>query len=266
MQMIYYLPGDKSLNIFSSKINYSKPEISFFDEQMSIFVYYVEWLFNAVKLEFGLASSSPYVTILDSVLDSLFVSATAIFLSLIVSIIISACLYQCRRNRWFIHVKDILLSFSLLHIIYFFFLFKSILSFNLTQNIIGVIFLLTMGNSFIIDFYSIFESEVKKILNKDYAKFGDFCGYNKIIFIKKELVISIISLSASKVPILFSGFIIIEIISSGRQDGIGYLIYNSGFANEVPNYQMFYSGLVFSVLFSSFFFFISDYIEETFLN
>ena len=95
------------------------------------------------------------------------------------------------------------------------------------------------------------------------AIFAEFSGFSKLVFTLKEITNSLISISTSRIPILFGGMIILEIASGGTLEGIGYLIWDSGFVNQ--NLRVFYSATVFSIFITSFFFFLADFIDKSVL-
>ena len=123
--------------------------------------------------------------------------------------------------------------------------------------------LLCFGSGFLSDFYYLLLKEYENIMNKDYAVFAEYSGFSKLLFTMKELVISLISISTSRIPILFGGMIIIEIASSGSMYGIGYLIWEYGF--ERQNLRIFYSATIISVFSTSFFFYLADFVDKTIL-
>ena len=123
--------------------------------------------------------------------------------------------------------------------------------------------ILCLGSGFLSDFSYLLYKEYENIMSKDYAIFAEFSGFSKLLFTFKEMTISLISISTSRIPILFGGMIILEIASGGALEGVGYLIWDSGFVNQ--HLRVFYSATVFSIFITSFFFFLADFIDRKIL-
>ena len=82
------------------------------------------------------------------------------------------------------------------------------------------------------------------------------------IFASKELIISLIYITISRIPLLFAGMTIIEILSKGKYNGIGYIIWYYVNQSEPNNYSIFFGSTMLTIFFFLFFYFISEYLKS----
>lgn len=87
----------------------------------------------------------------------------------------------------------------------------------------GVFLILAIGNGSLAEFYNTFESEMEKILKKEYVLAGSAWGFSTYRFPRREMFITIIEMVVARLPILFGSTIIVELIFSIR--GISAAIY-----------------------------------------
>ena len=266
MCLVYYSHiGPISDDIFSNKYSFEeKPYTSFIVTQKEILFHYITWIDDALHLDFGQASSWPSISIASKVSSKILISSKLIILSLSIALMLSVIIVLLRRYKMINElIIEPLLSVSFAHILVTILVCKSIFAINIGLSMFTASLILCLGSGFLSDFSYLLYKEYENIMNKDYAVFADFSGFSKLVFTLKEITISLISISTSRIPILFGGMIILEIASGGTLEGIGYTIWDSGFVN--PKLRLFYSATVFSIFITSFFFFLADFIDKSLL-
>ena len=105
------------------------------------------------------------------------------------------------------------------------------------------------------------KNEHDNIINKDYNLFASYSGYNIYKFAKKELLTNLIVITLSRLPILFSGMIIIEVFTRGETlsyTGIGFRIW---YSIEQDLFQVTLIATVLSIFIFTFIFFIIEDIK-----
>ena len=266
MCLVYYTPGEIYGNdIFHQKVTYQEqPDKSFITVQGEIISHYINWVNDALHLDFGQASAWPQISILSLVGSKLLISIKLIILTLSISLIISIIIVLLRKYKLINEIIiEPLLAISFTHIIVTIIVFTTIFKINIGSSMYTASLILCLGSGFLSDYSYLIYKEYENIMRKDYAIFAEFSGFSKLLFTLKEMTISLISISTSRIPILFGGMIILEIASGGALEGIGYLIWDSGFNHH--NLRVFYSATVFSIFITSFFFFLADFIDRKIL-
>ena len=249
-------------DIFEQKFSYQEsPNKSFIVIQAEIITHYIKWVDSAVHLDFGQAYSYPPTSILSLVSSKIFISSKLIIFSLIIALILSIIIVLLRKYKLINEIIiEPLLSISFTHILVTIIVFKTIFDIKIGSSIFTASFMLCLGSGFLSDYSYLLYKEYENIMSKDYAIFAEFSGFSKLLFTLKEITISLISISTSRIPILFGGMIILEIASGGSLEGVGFLIWDNGFVNQ--NLRVFYSATVFSIFITSFFFFLADFIDK----
>ena len=266
MCLVYYSHiGPIKGDIFSNKFSYKeKPYKSFIMTQKEIMAHYFTWVDNALHLDFGQASSWPPISIASKVSSKILISGKLILFSLIIALALSIVIVLLRRYKMINEIIiEPLLSISFAHILVTILVCKTLFDIKIGFSMYTASLILCFGSGFLSDYSYLLYKEYENIMNKDYAIFAEFSGFSKLVFTLKEITISLISISTSRIPILFGGMIILEIASGGTLEGIGYLIWDSGFVNQ--NLRVFYSATVFSIFITSFFFFLADFIDKSVL-
>ena len=266
MCLVYYSHiGPISNDIFSNKYSFQeKPYTSFIITQKEILLHYITWIDDALHLDFGQASSWPPISIASKVGSKLIISGKLIILSLFIALVLSIIIVLLRRYKMINEIIiEPLLSISFAHILVTILVCKTIFDFKVGLSMYTASLILCFGSGFLSDYSYLLYKEYENIMNKDYAVFAEYSGFSKVVFTLKEITISLLSISTSRIPILFGGMIILEIASGGTLEGIGYLIWDSGFVNQ--NLRVFYSATVFSIFITSFFFFLADFIDRSVL-
>ena len=262
MYLVYYSHvGPIGDDIFEQKISYQeKPNKSLFVIQGEIITHYIKWVNSAMHLDFGQAYSYPPTSILSLVSSKILISSKLITFSLIIALILSIIIVSLRKYKLINEIIiEPLLSISFAHILVTIIVCKTIFDIKIGSSMYTASLILCLGSGFLSDYSYLLYKEYENIMSKDYAIFAEFSGFSKFLFTLKEMTISLISISTSRIPILFGGMIILEIASGGTLEGIGYLIWDNGFVNK--NLRVFYSATVFSIFITSFFFFFADFID-----
>jgi len=266
MFLVYYSHiGPIGDDIFEQKFSYiDSPNKSFIVIQTEIITHYIKWIDSAIHLDFGQAYSYPPTSVLSLVGSKIFISSKLIFFSLLIALALSIIIIILRKYKLINEIIiEPLLSISFTHILVTIIVCKIIFDIKIGSSMFTASLILCLGSGFLSDFSYLLYKEYENIMSKDYAIFAEFSGFSKLLFTLKEMTISLISISTSRIPILFGGMIILEIASHGALEGVGYLIWDSGFVNQ--NLRVFYSATVFSIFITSFFFFLADFIDRKIL-
>ena len=193
------------------------------------------------------------------IFSDLLFSFKYIFLSVSFALIISILFIYFRKSKIFNNfVIQPILSFSFLHLIFFYWLLKDI---TYIHSDLILIIALAIGSGVFYDYYSLLIKEHDNIMNKDYNLFAGYSGYNIYKFAKKELFTNLVIITLSRLPILFSGMIIIEVFTRGSivsYTGIGFRIWESIEKNLL---QVTLTSTVLSIFVFTFIFFLKEGIK-----
>ncbi len=266
MCLVYFSHvGPIGEDIFKQKFSYQElSNTSFIIIQEEIISHYIKWINSAMHLDFGQAYSYPPTSVLSLVSSKIYLSSKLILFSLLIALALSIIIVIVRKYKLINEILiEPLLSISFAHILVTIMIYKTIFDITIGSSIFTASLILCLGSGFLSDFSYLLYKEYENIMSKDYAIFAEFSGFSKLLFTLKEMTISLISISTSRIPILFGGMIILEIASGGTLEGVGYLIWDSGFVNQ--NLRVFYSATVFSIFVTSFFFFLADFIDRKIL-
>ena len=231
-------------------------------EQPNLIGYYVSWLLDAAALDFGSKSSDdPHIKVLPIIGSGLYVTVKYIFSSILIASLIASIFITLRGRRVFHNYAiEPILSFSFFPVIIVVAISNKLFGFDPGNNALIDSLYLAFGSSVLIDYYMLLVSEHDSIMDKDYVVFADNSGFMRYSFAFIELLITFISISTSRIPILFGGMIVIEILSGGATEGIGFLIWEYG--NQEINYRIFFSSVFITIIFFSFFFYLSEEIAR----
>ena len=94
------------------------------------------------------------------------------------------------------------------------------------------------------------------IMSKDYVLFARNSGFNQYKFAAKELIVSIIYISTSRIPILFGSMIMVEIMSKGVYEGIGVAIWKHIWTIQELNYNASFGTTFLCVIVFSFLYYL----------
>ena len=126
-------------------------------------------------------------------------------------------------------------------------------------------FITALGSGILFDFYTLLNNEHKFIMDKDYVTFARNSGFNEYRFAYKELVMSIIYISTSRITIIFGSMIIIEILSQGYYKGIGFSIWANVFGQNI-NYSAFFGSVFLSIAVFTFLYYLTEHIKLSVLE
>jgi len=183
----------------------------------------------AKMLMFDLDSAKNYgPPIASYIYSDLWFSFKYIFLSVMFALTI-AIIFLYYRKSVFINncLIQPVLSFSFIHLIFFYWLIKEL---PYIHSDFLLIIALSIGSGVFYDYYSLLAKEHENIMNKDYSLFAAYSGYNVYKFARKDLLSNLAVITLSRLPILFSGMIIVEIFTRGKEpsySGIGFRIWDS---------------------------------------
>jgi hypothetical protein len=234
-------------------------------DQGLIFYEYTKWVINAIFLDFGVFGVNNQTEIYAYSLDALSVSFSMIAITLLIGLLISILLIFLQRFRFF--TKNILeptLSLSLIHLAIYAIYFKFFLTDSSIFSLLLLCFITALGSGVLFDFYTLLNNEHNFIMKKDYVTFARDSGFRPYRFASKELIISIIYISTSRIPIIFGSMIIIEILSQGHYQGIGFSVWSTTF--QQVNYGAFFGVTFLSVLVFTFSYYLTEYIKLSVLK
>lgn len=100
----------------------------------------------------------------------------------------------------------------------------------------GVFLILAFGNGSLAEMFNTFESELNKILKREYVLAGVAWGHSILNFPKRELFITCLELLSARLPILISSTIMIERIFTIK--GLSYTIYDCIIEKSQSNFEL----------------------------
>lgn len=178
---------------------------------------YVVWLFQLFTLK---------LNHINEIFSAYLRTCVIVFGSLGVSLLIVICLLILKRKYGGMLTRLILILVNIssgFHI-----LVLGILYYLLTSKSgydFWIILILAVGNGSLAEFYNTIDTEIDKILKKEYVLAGVAWGNPILFFPRREIIISVFEIMFARLPILFGSTIIIEYLFSIH--GISYLIFYS---------------------------------------
>ena len=238
---------------------------SIISDQPLIIYEYTKWLSNAIFLDFGVFGMNDKTDVFDYAFNALSLSFFMILITLIIGLSISIVLILLKRYSFISkHIIEPLLSLSFVHLAIYAIYFNFFLINPSIFSLFFLCFITALGSGILFDFYTLLNNEHNFIMNKDYVTFARNSGFKTYRFAFKELMMSIIYISTSRVPIIFGSMIIIEILSQGNYKGIGFSIWLNSFGD--PNYSAFFGSIFLSILIFTFIYYLTEYIKLSVLE
>ena len=238
-------------------------ERNFLSYQQIIFTSYCIWISKATFFDFG-ADANGEISI--QIIDYFILTFKLIFGGILIAFIFSIIIYRLSLYKNLKkHIINPLMSISFLHLALFVFLFSQFTQPSIDGSVgffddLIVCFLLILSNGMLYDYFSLLKDDHDTILSKDYTIFAKHSGYQQYIFALKELIISFIYITISRIPILFASMTILEVLSDGKYEGIGRAIW--GYVDE-SNMQGFFATTFIIVLFFTFIYFMAEHLRNT---
>ena len=256
--------GGEKLDEYDLSFDFSAPEVNqknIITDLPFVAGEYSQWLLNAITLDFGVRSDDQE-EISSFIFDDLIISMKFVSLAIIVALFISILFLFVSKvstlSRWIVQP---FLTLSFFHVVLIYLILEHI---GLNMNFI-VIFSLAVGSGVLYDYYTLLSDEHHSILEKDYSLFALNAGYNPYIFASKELQLQLISITASRIPIVFGGMILVEVFSGGgKYAGIGFRIWESFTDN--PEYGVIFSATFVSILLFTTIFLIAERLRNNLIN
>ena len=262
------MPGQEShFTDYTGIEEYIEEDIKFnmILDQTEIFNKYLIWLKSAAVLDFGPRYSDGMGELYPDLKVAFNISIKLIFISLLIGAVISMVFIFLSKIPWVDNyfIKPIL-TLSYLHLlIILVILFNFSYTIGLPELFAGYLSLV-IGGGVLVDYYSLLKTEYEKIMRKDYVIFAKYCGFKELRFAMTELLISFLSITLSRIPILFSGMIMLEVYQSGHPDfsGIGYLIWASiNPAEGSTEFHVAYSATCILVFFFTALFYLNNHLK-----
>lgn len=190
-------------------------------------VSYFNWFFNLIFLRMDLKEIWPRY----------FRTFALVFGSLGISFVIVLSLLFIKRyfGGLLTNILLILLNITsgfhviVIGVVYYLLTHKTGLSF-------GVFLILAFGNGSLAEMFNTFESELNKILKREYVLAGNAWGHPILHFPRRELFITCFELLFTRLPILISSTIMIERIFTIK--GLSYIIYDCITEKSQGNFEL----------------------------
>ena len=242
--------------------------INIFKDQLLILSQFYQFLISAIQLDFGAFNGTDrFAMIISAFKNTLLFLFNGLFFSLILS-----CFLLFMRQ--FKIVEKTLIKFlcniSLLHIAVIFIIFNQyIINFtnqdlSLTWKIIFCSIVVSLGSGMLLDYYNLIKEEYDNIMGKDYIQFARDSGFNPYRFGLKELSFNLISISISRIPLIFGGLVIVE--HKMRADGLeGISTFIFSRLDTGDDMSMFAAVFVCTVFFISIYF-LSQKLKESLIR
>ncbi len=234
-------------------------------DQPVILASYISWLKNASKLDFGEFSKNNSREVFPFAINRFITSIKLILLSVLISFIFSLVIHFSSQNQLLRdYLAEPFISLSFLHIIIYAIIFKSFVSIGTVSFLSTIVIcsIIAISSGMLYDYYALLKNEHDNIVNKDYVVFAFNSGLNKYVFAAKELIISFIYITISRIPLLFAGMAILEILSKGKYYGIGYTIWYYVNKASPKNYAIFFGSTIITIIFFTFIYFLSEHIKN----
>ena len=233
-------------------------------DQFIIFNHYSKWIFKAFSgLDFGKFEESTSRDVFTYSMKAMINSFLLIFLSLLIGLLLSIIAIYFGQNKNVKHyIVEPFLSISFIHLAIFVVLFRFIVTDASLVSTFLVCFITAIGSGILFDFYTLLDNEYSYIMNKDYVTFARSSGFDQYKFASKELLVTIIYISTSRIPILFGSMIMVEIMSKGVYEGIGVAIWKHIWTMQELNYNASFGTTFLCVIVFSFLYYFSDYLKK----
>ena len=187
---------------------------------------------DAIQLNFGKFGNTDRFIKISNVFQN---TLLFLFSSLSFSLLLSGVLLFLRQFRIIEKtVIKFLCNISLLHIALIFIFFDQYLinftnqDFPFIWKILFCSIVISLGSGLLLDYYNLIKEEFDNIMSKDYVQFAKNSGFNPYRFALKELSFNLISISISRIPLIFGGLVIIEHkMRDDGLEGISTFIFNS---------------------------------------
>jgi len=246
-------------------ITIEETQRNFLLDQWAILSSYGTWLSKAIQLDFGKYRKGKKTKIFPTTVKHFNKSFKMIFYSVIIGFVLSVIVF---RLSFYQYIKrfliDPVLSISFLHLTILIILFRGfVVSQGATPkgvfDDLVVCLIMVLSNGMLYDYFSLLRDEHNLILNKDYAIFAKHSGFQKYIFASKELIISFIYITVSRIPILFASMTILEVLSKGKYWAIGYDIWFYLYLKT--NYAAFFASTFVTIMFFTLLYFIAEHLK-----
>ena len=240
-------------------------------DQRIIFYEYLNWIFDAITLDFGTFSETDTTEVFSYSFKALSLSMKLILFSLLFGLLLSIFFIFINhipflKKNYFVkdYIIEPFLSLSFIHLVIYAIYFYSFLTDDSFSSTLLLCFITALGSGVLFDYYTLLYNEHKNIMKKEYVVFAKDSGFNEYYFASKELLVAMIYISTSRVPIIFGGMIIIEILSGGVYQGVGFSIWNNLY--KEPNFSAFYGSAFLTVSLFTFIYYLTEYIEVEVLD
>ena len=223
---------------------------------------------DAVQFDFGkFGNTDRFIKINNAFQNTLIF----LFSSLLFSFALSGLLLLLRKIKVIERtITKFLCNISLLHIAIIFIIVDQYLinftnqDFPFIWKIIFCSAVISLGSGMLLDYYNLIKEEFDNIMSKDYVQFAKDSGFNPYLFAFKELSFNLISISISRIPLIFGGLVIVEHrMREDGLDGISTFIFRS--LDSGDDISMFSSVFICVVFFTTIYF-LSEKLKESLIQ
>ena len=247
--------------------SYENRQLSMFWDQPKILTKYFTWVQSAATFDFGPRYSDGMGELSPDLVVAFSISMKLIFISLGIGAVISIIFIYLSKIPWIEnYIIEPILTLSYFHLLIILVMFFQIFYMLGLPEIVAGYLSLVIGGGVLVDYYSLLKSEYEKVMTKDYVIFAKYCGFQELRFAMTELLINFSSITLSRIPILFSGMIMLEVYQSGHPDfsGIGYLIWASiNPAEGSTEFHVAYSATCILVFFFTALFYLNNHLKNS---
>ena len=267
--IIFINPVEYQLSFLKLPKTYSDGNlISIFQDQSLILSQYYAFMADAIQLDFGkFGNTDRFIKINNAFQNTLLFLVSA----LIFSFLFSCMLLIVRRVK---NIENTIVKFlcniSLLHVSIIFIIVNEYVvnftnhDFSLFWKIMFCSVVISFGSGMLLDFYNLIKEEFDSIMQKDYVLFAKDSGFSPYLFALKELSFNLISISISRIPLIFGGLVVIEHkMREDGLDGISTFIFRS--LDSGDDISIF-SSVFICIIFFTTIFFLSEKLKESLIQ
>ena len=203
------------------------------ENQHVIFSEYLYWLANALDGDFGKENSHSPFSANPIIFAALSHSFKFIGMALVLSLFIVLIFLLMEKIKTLkIMIINPIINFSYFHAVFIYAIITFLNPINI-ENSAAILFsgaiVISFSGGLIADYYNLASREFKLIINKDYIVFAKHSGFRYYLFGLKDFLISLITITTSRIPTMFGGMIVFELLitevySKDSSEGISYVM------------------------------------------
>ena len=199
---------------------------------------YIKGTYDSMILEILNSFSNTLFYLFSGILMSFLISCTLVLLNKLNYIKKNILIFIC--NISFIHISILLI---IIENIFIYFFNSDINSSSYFLKLILSSIIVSFGSGILIDYFSLLNDDFNTIMKKDYVVFAKDSGFNEYKFASREIFFNLITITISRIPIIFGGLVIIEhYLKDSGMSGISSFLLES--LNIGDTYSIFTSVII----------------------